>query len=419
MSLMNLDDAPKARKTPTPAMVSPYKEYNGERVTESVARLAPSHSVQTPQPTQSSHVSRSLSVNLRNLIVENADQKSDSHEGQTTDKADSNERRKDRHSIHNTSTEVIRKITVNTFEVLSEPVKESTSRNSVMESDLREEDAFEESFVKGGGSIDRTVVEDEPPQSCEHHVGTTDSSINADVPDRAPRGLVTQRRASPFRKPTLLSNRSKGGENERAEEDGPIPGATRGTDISQPNVPANTTDGSLLFFDKFPWDLLVGLGICNSGGDRGARFGRRNCGRLGQFFSTRNFDLILLLLASRSTRLDQTIDNARCIECVPIALELDAAIIESDNVTGTRGTQLNVMRHKDDSAPLHELSTQAIVKEMVGSMSVDSRQYVIQEQDRCAGIDSSRKRYYRHVNDENDVRDNKVTNLEPFDHQKG
>ena len=38
MSLMNLDDAPKARKTPTPAMVSPYNEYNGERVTESVTR---------------------------------------------------------------------------------------------------------------------------------------------------------------------------------------------------------------------------------------------------------------------------------------------------------------------------------------------------------------------------------------------
>ena len=35
---MNFEDAPKARSTPTPAMVSPYSEYNGERVTESVAR---------------------------------------------------------------------------------------------------------------------------------------------------------------------------------------------------------------------------------------------------------------------------------------------------------------------------------------------------------------------------------------------
>lgn len=33
---MNLDGAPKARKTLAPAMVSPYKEYNGERVTESI-----------------------------------------------------------------------------------------------------------------------------------------------------------------------------------------------------------------------------------------------------------------------------------------------------------------------------------------------------------------------------------------------
>jgi hypothetical protein len=71
MSLMNLDDAPKARKTPTPAMVSPYNEYRGERVTESVAKSAPFlHPRETPvQHTQSSHIPGSLPINLGNLVV--------------------------------------------------------------------------------------------------------------------------------------------------------------------------------------------------------------------------------------------------------------------------------------------------------------------------------------------------------------
>ena len=75
----------------------------------------------------------------------------------------------------------------------------------------------------------------------------------------------------------------------------------------------------------------------------------------------------------------QTVDNARRIECFAIALELNTAIIESDDVTGTRSTQLNVMRDENDGTTLHELSTQALGKEVVGSMSVDSRQHVIQE----------------------------------------
>ena len=35
MSLKNLEEAPKARRIVTPAIVSPYMEYRGERVTES------------------------------------------------------------------------------------------------------------------------------------------------------------------------------------------------------------------------------------------------------------------------------------------------------------------------------------------------------------------------------------------------
>ena len=35
MSLKNLEEAPKARRIVTPAIVSPYIEYRGERVTES------------------------------------------------------------------------------------------------------------------------------------------------------------------------------------------------------------------------------------------------------------------------------------------------------------------------------------------------------------------------------------------------
>ena len=40
MSLRYLEDAPKARTTVTPAMVSPYMEYRGLRVTESATELA-------------------------------------------------------------------------------------------------------------------------------------------------------------------------------------------------------------------------------------------------------------------------------------------------------------------------------------------------------------------------------------------
>jgi hypothetical protein len=166
------------------------------------------------------------------LEVENADQKNDSHERPTANNTESNKRREDGHSFHNAPAKVIRKTAVNALEVLSKPVEEPTSRNGIMESDFREENAFQESLVKDGGGINRTSVENEPPQSRENQVETSDGSVNADVPHRAFRGLVTQRRASPPHNPTVLHDRSEGGENERAEEDDTIPGATGSTDIS-------------------------------------------------------------------------------------------------------------------------------------------------------------------------------------------
>ena len=288
---------------------------------------------------------------------------------------------------------MVRETAVNTLKVLSEPVEKSAPRNGIMKSDLRKENAFQQSLVKGGGCMDGPSVEDEPPQSGENHADASNGSIDSDIPHRALRYLVTRLCPSPSRDPTFLSDRSKGGENERAEEDDPIAGTTGSTDVCQPNVLANATDGSLLFFDKLPWDLLVGLGIGNDGRRRSrrARFGRCDGCRLNQFLGIRDLGFVFLLLTSYSTRLDQTIDDSRCIEGLSIALELNTTIVESDDVTGTGSAQLNVMRDKDDGTSLHELSTQTLVEEMVGGMSIDSRQHVIKEQDGGAGIDSSRE----------------------------
>jgi hypothetical protein len=54
-------------------------------------------------------------------------------------------------------------------------------------------------------------------------------------------------------------------------------------------------------------------------------------------------------------------------------------IIESDNVTSTGGAKLDVMRDKDHRASLHKLSTEALVKDVVSGLSVDSRQNIVEE----------------------------------------
>ena len=330
--------------------------------------------------TQPSHIPRSLPIDLRNLVVENADQKGNSHERPTTDNTDSNERRDRGQSVDKASAKVVRETTINTLKVLSEPVKESTPRNGIVEPDLRKENAFQEPLVESGGGLNSPSIEDEPPQSRENHVDTTNNSVDGNVPHRALHGLVTQRRTSPLRDPPLLSDRPKGGEKERADKEDPIQGAPSSVDVGQPNVLADATDRSLLFFDEFPWCFL-GLGLRDDGRwrPRRARLGRYNGDRLNQFFGIRDLGAIFILLAGGSTRVGQTVDNPRRIECFAIALELNTAIIESDNVTGTGSTQLNVMRDENDGTSLHEFSTQALGKEVVGSMSVDSRQHVIQE----------------------------------------
>jgi len=165
------------------------------------------------------------------LVVENADQKGDSHERPTTDDADSDERRDCGQSVDKASAKAIRKVAVDTLKVLSEPVKESTPRDGIVKPDLREENAFQEPLVKSSGGLDSPSVEDEPPQSPENHVDARNDSIDGNVPHRVLHGFVAQRCASPPRDPTLLNDRPKGGKKERADKEDPIQGATSSTDV--------------------------------------------------------------------------------------------------------------------------------------------------------------------------------------------
>lgn len=107
----------------------------------------------------------SNTVSSLTVPVDNAQNDSRKDENWTTDNTDSNNCGSRRKCIYDTSTKVIRKTAVDTyinvvssklcaictkytFKVLPESVEDTSSRNCIMEPDIREQDGLQKSFVE-------------------------------------------------------------------------------------------------------------------------------------------------------------------------------------------------------------------------------------------------------------------------------